>query len=333
MSVPRQIHAVSGRLGKFSQIRILGEHPSMRALVGQAIAVGQRRCTTIINGESGTGKELLARQIHFAGPPHESPFVPVDCSTLRDSLLESQLFGHVRGAFTGAACNTQGFLRAADGGTLFLDEIGELPAQGQAKLLRCLQEREVMPLGSFRAIPVDVCVIAATHRSLSDMVAAGQFRSDLFFRLNVVTLKVPPLRDRKQDIPLLAEGFLEDIATNFEEERHTLSRAAMDRLQAYHWPGNVRELQNVLQRACALLEAEPFCRPKIFPASSQRPSNNSAAIVSDEIAPLIEVERRAVASALRINGGNQSRAALALRVERHRLRRMISRHGLESLIC
>jgi DNA-binding NtrC family response regulator len=332
MSLQRQSHAVSGRLGKFSQIRILGEHPSMRALVGQAIAVGQRRCTTIIHGESGTGKELLARQIHFAGPRADGPFVPVDCSTLRDSLLESQLFGHVRGAFTGAACNTQGFLRAADGGTLFLDEIGELPAQGQAKLLRCLQEREVMPLGSFRAIPVDVCVIAATHRSLSDMVAAGQFRSDLFFRLNVVTLKVPSLRDRKQDIPLLAEGFLEDIAANFEEERHTLSRAAMDRLQAYHWPGNVRELQNILQRACALASGTVLS-PEDLPSELAAPSNNSAAIVSDEIAPLLEVERRAVASALRINGGNQSRAALALRVERHRLRRMISRHGLESLIC
>ena len=232
----------------------------------------------------------------------------------------------------GAACNTQGFLRAADGGTLFLDEIGELHAEGQAKLLRCLQEREVTPLGSFRAVPVDVCVIAATHRSLSDMVAAGQFRSDLFFRLNVVTLKVPPLRDRKQDIPQLAESFLREIAENFEETRHTLSPAAMDRLQAYRWPGNVRELQNVLQRACALA-TEIILSPEDLPGELAVPSDDAVAIALDEITPLVDVERRAIASALRINGGNQSRAALALRVERHRLRRMISRHGLESLIC
>ena len=304
----------------------------MKVLVQQAIAVGKRCCTTVIHGESGTGKEMLARQIHQAGPRAGEPFVPVDCSTLRDSLLESQLFGHVRGAFTGAACNTLGFFRAADGGTLFLDEIGELHAEGQAKLLRCLQEREVMPLGSFRAVPVDVCVIAATHRSLPEMVVSGQFRADLFFRLNVVTLKVPPLRDRKQDIPLLAESFLEEIAANFEETPRTLSRGAMDRLLAYHWPGNVRELQNVLVRACALA-TRTVLSPEDLPGEFGVANDDAPPIASDEVAPLIEVERRAIASALRINGGNQSRAAQALRVERHRLRRMISRHGLESLIC
>ena len=189
-----------------------------------------------------------------------------------------------------------------------------------------------MPLGSFRAVPVDVCVIAATHRSLSEMVVSGQFRADLFFRLNVVTLKVPPLRDRKQDIPLLAESFLEEIAANFEETPRTLSRAAMDRLLAYHWPGNVRELQNVLVRACALA-TRTVLSPEDLPGEFGVASDDAPPIASDEVAPLIEVERRAIASALRINGGNQSRAAQALRVERHRLRRMISRHGLESLIC
>jgi DNA-binding NtrC family response regulator len=328
--MPRDTTSGTGSVnGATLQRSMLGNHPAMRVLLQQATAVGRRSCPTIVHGESGTGKELLARQIHLAGPRAAAPFVPVDCSTLSDTLLESQLFGHVRGAFTGAACNTLGLFRAADGGTLFLDEIGELPLAAQAKLLRCLQEREVMPVGASRAVPVDVCVLCATHRSLSDMVLQETFRADLYFRLNVVTLRIPPLRDRREDIPVLAAAFLEEIARTFDEPLRALSASAMQQLMDYTWPGNVRELRNVLERACAMTKHEVLC-PQDFPA--QLAVETRGPVVEDVVRPLMEVEGKAIALALRAAGGNQSVAALALRVERHRLRRLIGRHGLEALI-
>jgi two-component system response regulator HydG len=316
--------------GNIQRAQIVGESPSICRLRELAAAVGKRHCTTLIRGESGTGKELLARQIHFSGPRASRPFVPVDCSTLRDSLLESQLFGHVRGAFTGAACNTLGFFRAADGGSIFLDEIGELLPEAQARLLRCLQERAVTPLGTVAAIPVDVRVIAATHRPLAEMVRKNLFRIDLYFRLNVVALEIPPLRNRREDIPLLVRQFLLDNSRLYDEPLRKISPAAMSRLIDYHWPGNVRELRNVIERAAALTQSETITVDDLPPeitASSPPP----APTVADAIKSLAQVEREAIAIALRANGGNQSRSALALGVERHRLRRMILRHRLQSL--
>jgi two-component system response regulator HydG len=310
---------------------MVGEHPTMRRLRELALAVGRRESTVLIRGESGTGKELLARQIHLAGPRATGPFVPVDCSTLRDSLLESQLFGHIRGAFTGAACNTLGFFRAADGGTLFLDEIGELLPEAQARLLRCLQERAVVPLGTFRAIPVNVRIIAATHRPLAEMVRQNLFRIDLYFRLNVIALEIPPLRNRKEDIPLLAKQFLGDMSRIYDEPPHAISAQVMKRLAEYDWPGNVRELRNVLERACALTQNTSLTVEDL-PAEVTAQSTESAPTVASAIVSLAEAERHVIASALRANGGNQSRTALALQVERHRLRRMIRRHGLQSLL-
>jgi DNA-binding NtrC family response regulator len=312
-------------------IPMVGEHPTMRRLRELAVAVGRRECTALIRGESGTGKELLARQIHLAGPRATGPFVPVDCSTLRDSLLESQLFGHVRGAFSGASCNTLGFFRAADGGTIFLDEIGELLPEAQARLLRCLQERAVVPLGTFRAIPVNVRIIAATHRPLAEMVRQNAFRIDLYFRLNVVALEIPPLRNRKEDIPLLVEQFLGDMGRIYDEAPHKLSPGAMKRLTEYDWPGNVRELRNVLERACALTENATLTVEDL-PSEVTGRSAESGPSVAEEIVSLAEAERQVIASALRANGGNQSRTALALQVERHRLGRLIHRHGLQSLL-
>jgi transcriptional regulator with PAS, ATPase and Fis domain len=310
---------------------MVGEHPTMRRLRELVVAVGRRECTTLIRGESGTGKELLARQIHLAGLRATGPFVPVDCSTLRDSLLESQLFGHVRGAFTGAACNTLGFFRAADGGTIFLDEIGELLPEAQARLLRCLQERAVVPLGTSRAIPINVRVIAATHRPLAEMVRQNAFRIDLYFRLNVVALEIPPLRNRKDDIPLLAEQFLRDMGRIYDEPPHSISPAAMKRLFEYDWPGNVRELRNVLERACALTQNAALTVEDL-PFELTARSAEPVPTVARAIVTLAESERQVIASALRANGGNQSRTALALRVERHRLGRMIRRHGLQTLL-
>jgi DNA-binding NtrC family response regulator len=310
---------------------MVGEHPTMRRLRELALAVGRRECTVLVRGESGTGKELLARQIHLGGPRASGPFVPVDCSTLRDSLLESQLFGHVRGAFTGAACSTLGFFRAADGGTLFLDEIGELLPEAQARLLRCLQERAVVPLGTVRAIPVNVRIIAATHRPLAEMVRQGTFRVDLYFRINVVSLEIPPLRNRKDDIPLLAGQFLLDMARAYDEPARNISPGAMKRLVEYDWPGNVRELRNVLERACALTLNQTLTLEDLPSELAVRPAD-AAPTVANSIASLAETERQVIASALRANGGNQSRTALALKVERHRLGRMIRRHGLQALI-
>jgi transcriptional regulator with PAS, ATPase and Fis domain len=313
------------------QIPMVGEHPTMRRLRELAVAVGRRESTVLIRGKSGTGKELLARQIHLASARATGPFVPVDCSTLRDSLLESQLFGHVRGAFTGAACNTLGFFRAADGGTIFLDEIGELLPEAQARLLRCLQERAVVPLGTFRAIPVNVRIIAATHRPLAEMVRLNTFRIDLYFRLNVVALEIPPLRSRKEDIPLLAEQFLSDIARAYDEPLQKLSPAAMNRLAEYDWPGNVRELRNVLERACALA-ANATLTVEDLPSEVTTRFAEPEVTHAETAISLAESERQLIASALRANGGNQSRTAVVLKVERHRLSRLIHRHGLRSLV-
>jgi DNA-binding NtrC family response regulator len=310
---------------------MVGDHPAMRRLRELAVAVGRRECTVLVRGESGTGKELLARQIHLGGPRASGPFVPVDCSTLRDSLLESQLFGHVRGAFTGAACSTLGFFRAADGGTLFLDEIGELLPEAQARLLRCLQERAVVPLGTVRAIPVNVRIIAATHRPLAEMVRQGTFRVDLYFRINVVSLEISPLRNRREDIPLLAGQFLRDMARAYDEPLRTISPGAMKRLIEYDWPGNVRELRNVLERACALTQNQTLTLEDLPSELSVRPAD-AARTATNSISSLAETERQVIASALRANAGNQSRTAMALKVERHRLSRMIRRHGLQSLL-
>jgi transcriptional regulator with PAS, ATPase and Fis domain len=255
----------------------------------------------------------------------------VDCSTLRDSLLESQLFGHVRGAFTGAACNTLGFFRAADGGTIFLDEIGELLPEAQARLLRCLQERAVVPLGTVRAIPVNVRIVAATHRPLAEMVRQGSFRVDLYFRINVVGLEITALRNRREDIPLLMEQFLGDMARAYDEPVRDISSEAMRRLVEYDWPGNVRELRNVLERACALTQNATLTIDDL-PAELAARGAGETPTVAKAIASLAEMERQAIASALRASEGNQTRAAVALKMERHRLGRMIRRHGLQSLI-
>ena len=226
--MPQQAVRRSGLIGQSSAAARL------RSLIG---GVAQRACTVIIHGESGTGKELVAREIHAASARSDGPFVPVDCTTLRDTLFESQLFGHVKGAFTGAERATLGFFRAADGGTLFLDEIGEMALPVQAKLLRCVQDRAVVPLGGVDPIPVNIRIVAATHRNLKAMVRRGEFREDLYFRLNVVRINVPPLRERREDIAALAEHFLEYFARIYEEPSRALSPEAIRALELHDWAG------------------------------------------------------------------------------------------------
>jgi len=225
---------------------LIGQSSPMRRLYELITKVSQSTSSVLITGESGTGKELVARAIHFKGSRCEQPLVPVDCSALSPTLVESELFGHVKGAFTGADYSKRGLLQAANQGTIFLDEIGELPMCLQAKLLRALQEKEIRPLGSTERIPINSRIIAATNRDLEAGVRAGTFRQDLYFRLNVVQIRVPTMRERKGDIPLLAAHFLEKFSDVLPPVR-AISEDALRRLMAYDWPGNIRELENAIE--------------------------------------------------------------------------------------
>src|SRR5438105_5991583 len=228
---------------------IVGRAPEMEKLYRIIAKAAYSTHPVLILGESGTGKEMVARAIHFSGPFHDKPFIPVDCGSLVPTLIESELFGYVKGAFTGAVQAKDGLLAIAEGGTVFLDEVGELPVDLQAKLLRAIQEKEIRPVGSTKRLPINVRILAATNRDLEHAVAQGTFRRDLYFRLNVLSLRIPPLRERRQDIPLLTGYFLEKLSRASGQER-TLHDDAVKALLAYDWPGNVRELENCLERAC-----------------------------------------------------------------------------------
>jgi formate hydrogenlyase transcriptional activator len=231
---------------------IVGTSPALMALLRQVEQVAPSDSAVLIYGETGTGKELIARAIHDRSQRRERPLVKVNCGAISAGLVESELFGHVKGAFTGAIENRSGRFELADGGTLFLDEVGELPLETQVKLLRVLQEQEFEPVGSSRTIRVDVRIIAASNRNLAEMVAAGKFRSDLFYRLNVFPLTTPPLRDRREDIPQLSMFFLSRFCRKGAKQVTSISRETMEQLMKYSWPGNIRELQNVIQRAIVL---------------------------------------------------------------------------------
>ncbi len=301
----------------------------MQRLQTRAGAAACRNSTVLIRGESGVGKELVAQQIHADSPRRNGPFVAVDCTTLRDTLFESQLFGHVRGAFTGATEPTLGFWRSADGGTLLLDEIGELAPAVQAKLLRCIQDRAVIPVGGVQPIPVDVRVIAATHRNLEEMVRQGQFREDLYFRLKVVRVDVPALRERVEDIPLLAEHFLAELSRMYQEPMKVLSAAAVQALESYSWPGNVRELANAIEYAY-VLSAGGVLTSADLPEEVRAAEVQRQLVCGDQIVPLEVAERALIMRALHLTGGNQAQAAKLLQVERRRLYRKVHQYGLET---
>ncbi|MBX3382562.1 MAG: sigma 54-interacting transcriptional regulator [Phycisphaeraceae bacterium] len=277
--------------------------------------------TVLLHGESGTGKELAARAIHELSPRSAAPFVTVDCTVLTETLFESILFGHERGSFSGAIASTTGLVRAADGGTLFLDEIGELPAPEQAKLLRLLQERTVLPVGGTRPIPVDVRVVAATHRDLPAMVLDGRFRADLYYRLDVVRITLPSLRDHASDIPLIAAAILRRLNTLLGVSR-ALSPAAVDTLMLHAWPGNVRQLAACLERAAVTcrgdtIEPRDLGLPHLEPVISTQPLLKRSAA---------EAVRFALAEA----NGNRAAAARRLGIGRAQLYRMIDRFGIDA---
>src|SRR5579863_6108080 len=265
---------------------LLGVSPKMQRVYRLVEKVSQHKYPVLILGESGTGKELVARSIHFSGLRRAEPFVPVDCSSLVPTLIESELFGYVKGAFTGANHAKTGLMESAAGGTLFLDEIAELPVDLQSKLLRALQEKEVKPVGSTDRVAISTRIIAATNRDLDAAVRQGQFRQDLFFRLNVVQIKLPPLRERKSDIPILVNSFLEKFSDSKGDVR-TISEDAMARLLAYDWPGNVRELENAIERAVALGSGS-MLHVGDLPSNLQYGSGDRMP-QSDEVLPLDEL--------------------------------------------
>lgn len=305
---------------------LIGTSPKMQRVYRLIEKVSQHNYPVLILGESGTGKELVARSIHFSGARSNKPFVPVDCSALVPTLIESELFGYVKGAFTGAMHNKQGVFESADNGTLFLDEIGNLPVDMQAKLLRVVQEREVKPVGSTERVSVNVRIIAATNRDLENAVRENVFRKDLFFRLNVVQIKLPPLRERKSDIPLLVQAFLEKFA-DAEHPLPMLAEDAMARLTAYDWPGNIRELENAIERAVAL-GSGPILHAGDLPSNLQYASAGERTPGPDEITTLEEMERRAILRALRETNGDKLVAARLLGIGKTTLYRKLKQYGV-----
>ncbi len=307
---------------------LIGTSQKMSRVYRLVEKVSHHNYPVLVLGESGTGKELVARSIHFLGDRRNKPFVPVDCSALAPTLIESELFGYVKGAFTGANHSKQGLLESAGGGTLFLDEIGDLPVDLQAKLLRALQEHEVRPVGSNERIAISARVIAATHRDLESAVRSGGFRQDLYFRLNVVQIKLPPLRERKNDIPLLVHTFLEKFS-DAQGKVRTISEDAIARLLAYDWPGNVRELENAVERAVAL-GSGPILHVGDLP-SNLKYDMPAPLPDKDEFLPLEELERRAILRALRESGGDKLRAARLLGIGKTTLYRKLKQYDAQPL--
>jgi two-component system response regulator PilR (NtrC family) len=303
---------------------ILGTSPAMAAVFQLVETIAPTSSTVLITGESGTGKELIAKAIHFNSPRKERPFVAVNCGALSETLLDSELFGHVRGAFTGADTNKKGLIEVAEKGTVFLDEIGEMSPLVQVKLLRVLQERKFRRLGGTEEVDADIRILAATNRDLSKMVAEGTFREDLFYRINVIPLRLPPLRDRAADIPVLAGHFVTKFATAMAKPITGIAASAMSLLQAHSWPGNIRELENAMERAVALERTSTIVRESLPEAlfapapSGSAPAPGSPASASNEGFPdagfdleqhVQHIEREYIAEALRRSGGVKVKAA------------------------
>lgn len=310
--------------------RPVGSSKAWLDIVQLAETVAPTESTILIQGESGTGKEVIARYIHQLSLRTDGPFLSINCGALPESLLESELFGHVKGSFTGAVKDKSGLFTAAAGGTFFLDEIGETTAATQVKLLRVLQHREVIPVGATEAIPIDTRLVAATNRDLEEEIKRGSFRSDLFYRLNVIALHLPPLRERRDDIPLLVDWFLHKASELRSEPPKQVSTAALDILQSFNWPGNVRELENALERA-VILTAGPIIDVAVLPERiTQR---RAEPLVSERMRtnPTLEaIERAYILWVLQSEGGNKTRAADVLGIDPSTLYRKLSRFGVET---
>ncbi|MFP5408529.1 MAG: sigma 54-interacting transcriptional regulator [Gammaproteobacteria bacterium] len=302
---------------------IVTASPAMDALLAEARLAAQSEASLLIQGESGTGKELLAQAIHRASPRHAKPFVAINCGAIPAELLESELFGHMKGAFTGAGRDHAGLFLSAEGGTVFLDEIGDMPPPLQVKLLRVLQEGEVRPVGATETRPVDVRIVSATHRNLEEAIVSGEFREDLYYRLNVVTLTLPPLRERREDIPLLARHFLAALTEKYRRRIHGFAPDALDMLTAADWPGNIRQLHNVLEQCVALCTTSTIPATLVARALRDKPA---------EIQPLAEArasfERDYLITLLKLTRGQVSEVARLAGRNRTEVYRLLQRHGL-----
>ncbi|MCH7567099.1 MAG: sigma-54-dependent Fis family transcriptional regulator [Nitrospirae bacterium] len=307
---------------------IIGESGRMLEVFSLVRRVAPSEATVLIRGESGTGKELIAKAIHFASPRASGPLVKVNCAALPETLLESELFGHEKGAFTGAFVTRKGRFEVASGGTIFLDEIGDLPTHLQAKLLRVLQEREFERVGSSKPISIDVRILAATHRDLERLLKAGQFRDDLYYRLNVVTIVLPPLRERRQDLPLFMDHLLRVFAEKNGKKIRGFTSEAREALLRYDYPGNVRELENIIERASVITRNDVIGRADL-PISIQEPEVEVSNSETDLPVVVERLERRMIREALARSGGVQTRAAEQLGITERALRYKLKKYGFQ----
>ena len=314
-------------ISKYKLENIVGRTPAMLQVYKTIARVADTRSTVLLAGESGTGKELVARAIHFNSPRSAKPFVAVDCGSLAETLLESELFGHVRGAFTGAVASKKGLFEEADGGTCFLDEVGDIGLAMQAKLLRVLQEHEIKRVGGTEPIKIDVRIVAATNKNLEDLVDEKKFREDLFYRLNVVAIHLPPLRERAEDIPLLASHFLRKYSEENQKTISQLSPEALELLSTYRWSGNVRELENVIERSVTLTRHSVIL-PEDLPRRIRAEKREDFVKTLPSHLPLSELEKLYIQKILEETRGNKKKAAEILGIDRRTLYRMAARHGL-----
>jgi transcriptional regulator with GAF, ATPase, and Fis domain len=311
--------------------QIIGESPQIKEVMDLVNRVAKSNATVLILGESGTGKELVANAIHYNSDRKNKPFVKVNCGALPENLLESELFGHEKGAFTGAISRKIGRFERAHGGSIFLDEIGEMSFSTQVKLLRVLQEKQIERVGSTEVIDVDVRIIAATNKDLKRLVEEGRFREDLYYRLNVIPIKIPPLRERKQDIPLLVKYFLQKYSLETGRRGMTISDSALDKLKTYSWPGNIRELQNVIERAVILSPGREITEDQLPPEIVKRDRQ----VELDEFklpkngVNLNDLEKSLIKQALDMTNDNQTEAARLLGITRHTLIYRMEKYGLK----
>jgi two-component system response regulator PilR (NtrC family) len=330
-----------------SRARLLGETGAIRQLRGKITKLGRSQAPIYIGGESGTGKELVARLIHELGVRSTGPFVPINCGAIPTELVESEFFGHKKGSFTGAVTDKEGLFQAANGGTLFLDEVADLPLMMQVKLLRAIQEKTVRPVGSHEEIPVDVRILSATHKDLANHVRTGQFREDLYYRLNVIELQVPPLRKRTADIPILADHILTQLAERNGTHKASLSNEAMSALQSYPFPGNVRELENILERALTwsdgdMMTVEDLMLPEssmhrvvesvkeVSPAKGMHLEKVESSLDSNDLTTTLEEqERQMIVEALEATRWNRTAAAKNLGISFRSLRYKLKKLGID----
>jgi DNA-binding NtrC family response regulator len=310
--------------------QLIGQSKPMREVFERIRAVAGVESPVLIIGETGTGKELVARAIHGLSPRAKRPFIPVNCTALPKELLESELFGHKKGAYTGAHMDSKGLFRTAEGGTILLDEVGDMPVEGQAKLLRTLQEKTIRPIGEMHEIPVDVRVITATNQPTAALLESGRLRPDLYYRLSVVTIEVPPLRERVSDIPLLAQHFIQQFNLKYQRGVEGIERAALDCLMAYAWPGNVRELEHVIEGLFALRDLKKAITNDDLPSTLKQAPRATVVEAAGEVHSLAESEKVAIIRALQATEGNKSRAAEMLGISRDRLYRKIELYGIEA---